>query len=63
MQKLVILDYDKWQTHIYSINSNKEPEDEIDKHEYYVNLIEGFGHSYNNCNYIVLDKEEDIISH
>lgn len=53
MRKLVILDFTKGETHIYSAK-------QLDDYE---ELIEKFGHNINNCEWMIVDNDECIINH
>lgn len=56
MKKLIILDYEKGELHIYSVR--EQPDD-----EYYEDLIDKFGHSFSNCHWILVDDDSKIIQH
>lgn len=56
MKKLIILDYEKGELHTYSV---KEQSDD----DYYEDLINKFGHSLKNCEWMIVDSDNDIIVH
>ena len=55
MKKLVILDFGKEETHIYTVKDGTTEE--------YEELIEKLGHNINNCHWQILDSGNSIIIH
>ena len=56
MVKLIILNYETAEIHIYSVTEKEEDEG-------YEDLVEDFGHNLSNCHWMVAYNELKIINH
>lgn len=53
MKKLIILDFTRGETHIYTVKTLED----------YENLIEKLGHNIDNCQWMIVDNDLQIILH